>query len=338
MTGPSVSLPVSCITFSYTYTIFGETEVTRMKRFIRNESGQSAVLVVLMLTVIMGCAALGVDAGRVHIEQKDLQDAVDLAALSGAGKLPSQASARAKAAEIAAANDAVGGTLTVNTPYNGDSGKVEVIYTTTLDYTFARIIGYNTKEITVRAVAERVAVWDGEALPFVNFNDDYEENSTIYAWDKNGNGFFESIWKKEQPGSGSEYYELVFYEEPYPHFVIAYTDGICVERGKDNSIGEEMGMLWQYYKNSYIYLFSIKSELIKEGYNKNSNKDVVDIDDLVLLKVKWVGLTNKDKPTGNDYCTLEYTGEWYNVRDILDGRVVPEVLGGGGAGKVKLVE
>ena len=311
-----------------------------MKKFIRNESGQSAVLVVLMLTVILGCAALGIDSGRVHIEQQELQDAVDLAALAGAGKLPSQMNARNKAAEIAAANGATGGTLTVNTPYNGDSGKVEVIYTTTLGYTFAKVIGYNTKEITVRAVGESYAVWDGEALPFVNFNDDYEANSTIYAWDKNGNGFFESIWKKEQPGTqnGEQYYELQFFREPYPHFVIAYTDGICVTEGKDNSIGTEMGLLWNYYKNDYIYLFSIKSNLIKEGYNEKKNKDVVDIDDLVLLKVKWVGLTTKDKPTGNDYCTLEYTGEWYNVRDIVDGRVTPENLGGGGAANIRLVE
>ncbi|MCF0135864.1 MAG: hypothetical protein HUJ69_05520 [Lachnospiraceae bacterium] len=312
-----------------------------MKKLIRNEAGQSAVLVVLMLAIILGCAALGIDAGRVHIEQQDLQNAVDLAALAGASKLPSVTNARTKAEAIAAENGAVGGTLTVNTPYNGDTSKVEVIYTTTLEYTFAKVIGYDKTEITVRAVAERSAVWDGEALPFVNFNDDYEANSTIYAWDKNGNGFFESIWKKSQPGlpNSEEYYELQFYEEPYPHFVIAYRDGICVTKGKDNSIGDDMGTLWKYYKNDYIYLFSIKSDLIKEGYNKNSNKDVVDIDDLVLLKVKWVDLTNKDKPTGNDYCTLEYTGEWYNVRDIMDGLVTPENLGGGGSvGNIRLVE
>ncbi|HKY51698.1 MAG TPA: pilus assembly protein TadG-related protein [Candidatus Limnocylindria bacterium] len=50
--------------------------------FVRQDSGQTVVLVALMFTVLMGFAALGIDVGRFYSERRYVQDAVDAAALA----------------------------------------------------------------------------------------------------------------------------------------------------------------------------------------------------------------------------------------------------------------
>ena len=55
-------------------------------RFVRDDAGQTVVLVALMFTVLMGFAALGIDIGRFYSERRYIQDAVDSAALACAIK------------------------------------------------------------------------------------------------------------------------------------------------------------------------------------------------------------------------------------------------------------
>ena len=55
-------------------------------RFVRDDAGQTVVLVALMFTVLMGFAALGIDIGRFYAERRYVQDAVDSAALACAFK------------------------------------------------------------------------------------------------------------------------------------------------------------------------------------------------------------------------------------------------------------
>ncbi|MGH2491045.1 MAG: pilus assembly protein TadG-related protein, partial [Candidatus Limnocylindria bacterium] len=54
--------------------------------FVRQDSGQTVVLVALMFTVLMGFAALSIDVGRFYSERRFLQTAVDAAALACAYK------------------------------------------------------------------------------------------------------------------------------------------------------------------------------------------------------------------------------------------------------------
>ncbi len=53
--------------------------------FRADESGQVAVLVALLFTVLVGFAGLAIDAGRFYAERRSLQNAVDAAALACAG-------------------------------------------------------------------------------------------------------------------------------------------------------------------------------------------------------------------------------------------------------------
>src|SRR5437868_14261892 len=53
----------------------------------RKQAGQAIVLIALMLTVLIGMAAIGIDGGRAYALRRDLQAAVDSAALAAADTL-----------------------------------------------------------------------------------------------------------------------------------------------------------------------------------------------------------------------------------------------------------
>ena len=61
--------------------------LTRM----RNDSGQALVFVALILTVLVGMAALVIDGGSWYQADRRLQTAADAAALAGAQDLPTRA-------------------------------------------------------------------------------------------------------------------------------------------------------------------------------------------------------------------------------------------------------
>lgn len=64
---------------------------------LRDERGQSLVIVVLFLIVMLGFAALILDVGHAYLAQRRLQASVDAAALAGADGLPTVAAATALA-------------------------------------------------------------------------------------------------------------------------------------------------------------------------------------------------------------------------------------------------
>ena len=69
----------------------------------RQQSGQAIVLIALMLTVLIGMAAIGIDGGRAYAMRRDLQAAVDSAALAAADKLQ-QSGSYPSAEQAATAN------------------------------------------------------------------------------------------------------------------------------------------------------------------------------------------------------------------------------------------
>ncbi len=65
----------------------------------QNERGQVIVLLVLMMVVLLGFAALVVDVGYAYYAHRSLQSSADAAALAGAQELPNASAAEAKARE-----------------------------------------------------------------------------------------------------------------------------------------------------------------------------------------------------------------------------------------------
>jgi hypothetical protein len=74
----------------------------------RSESGQSLVITVIFLTVLLGMAVLVVDAGSWFRQHRELQATADAAALAGAQELPIHFSAAKAAAEDYASKNTTG--------------------------------------------------------------------------------------------------------------------------------------------------------------------------------------------------------------------------------------
>ena len=69
---------------------------------IRREDGQALIIMALTLVVMLGFAGLVVDIGRAYLAQRQLQTAVDAAALAGGQSLPNSTAAQTQALDYSA--------------------------------------------------------------------------------------------------------------------------------------------------------------------------------------------------------------------------------------------
>lgn len=137
-------------------------------RLRKEESGQSLVMVVLLLSVLLGFSALIVDVGLLYSEKAKLQNAADAAALAGAQMLPDQGSAESVAIDYADFNGFTISTDDVDVPYDEDDTKIKVGVSGTVPYIFARFLGLLETDVTARAVAQK-ATEGGDAFNYAVF-------------------------------------------------------------------------------------------------------------------------------------------------------------------------
>jgi Flp pilus assembly protein TadG len=126
-----------------------------IKKWFLREHGQSIILVTIALAMLCGVVALVVDVGRVSVTQGQLQNAADAAGLAAARELPSASAASTAAKKYAVYNGVLAANTTVTTPYKSNANRVEVVCKQTVDYTFAKVIGLNSTQVSARAVAEK---------------------------------------------------------------------------------------------------------------------------------------------------------------------------------------
>jgi len=253
----------------------------------KNEDGQVMVLFALLIVILLGFAALVIDVGMINFTKVSMQNAADAAALAGAQDLPNTGKAISVAKSIAESNGVDVSNIEVITPYDGNSTRIKVICTKNVEFSFAKVLGFSDADVTKHAVAKKNPKWDGEALPFINLDDDYKENSKIVAWEKTAPGDFESLWSGENPPSE---YEMFNFGNGDDHskgyFTIDYSDGITITKGTVASIKQEVGSI--YEQNKPVYIFSLSSDVIKSNkYNNLKNKDIIALEDLVLLQVTF---------------------------------------------------
>ena len=95
----------------------------------RGEGGQALIMVLLGLAAILGFVAMTIDVGLIYEGRRQQQDAADAAAIAGASAFPDSVGAIARARDWAQRNGFVDGqndaTVTVNTPYNNDTSKID---------------------------------------------------------------------------------------------------------------------------------------------------------------------------------------------------------------------
>lgn len=188
-----------------------------IRRLFKDEDGAVVVIVALALVVLLGCMALVVDAGVMYVNRSNMQNVADAAALAGAQDLPNKVNAEATAFFYAAQNgvpDPV-----VNTPYKGNSRKIEVTCTRTVPYMFARVIGFEDAVVSARSVAARslggafdYAIFQGDDDGILKLDNYLEVTGSVHSNDEvklNGSvhiieGALEAVSPDPIPVKGSD--------------------------------------------------------------------------------------------------------------------------------------
>lgn len=146
------------------------------------QKGQTLIIFALMATFLVGIAGVAIEGGLLEADRRFAQAVSDGAALAGANKLPSDATAARKTAvdyAIAGLNAGVAlplgcdpsplytadgalplkcdpspsHTLTVTTPYNGNSSDILVRLDRTVALNLAAVVGFPTAKTASRSVA-----------------------------------------------------------------------------------------------------------------------------------------------------------------------------------------
>ena len=137
----------------------------------RGEAGQTLVLVVLALPVMLGMAAIVIDVGNLFVEKRSMQQAADAAALAAAQRLPGVACDSTCQSEVATLagnysgeNLVSGGTgplppcspgITSNCYRVLGADRVEVKLTKSVSTFFGGLIGKSSYIVGARAVGSR---------------------------------------------------------------------------------------------------------------------------------------------------------------------------------------
>ena len=164
-----------------------------LRRLRRDERGNIALMFALMVPVIFGFIALGIDVGGYYADKRKLQNAADAGAIGGAFELAwGGTSYSSKATSAASANgyNAAGDTIDIDSPptsgsYTTDDGAVEVTVTSVAKTYLAQVLIPDLSfNISARAVA-RQGENDSEACVLAL-------DTSGAGVDVSGNGTFET--------------------------------------------------------------------------------------------------------------------------------------------------
>jgi Flp pilus assembly protein TadG len=131
-----------------------------------HERGQVLVLVSASIAVLLGFMALAVDVGMLWTERRHMQTAADAAAIAGAAALLAGDDVDTAGQNASALNSFSNGknttTVTINNPplsgtYAGNSNYVEAIVAQPQTAYFMRVLGYNTVDVSTRAVSGAIS-------------------------------------------------------------------------------------------------------------------------------------------------------------------------------------
>ena len=135
-----------------------------------DESGQSMLLLAMMLSVLMGFAALVIDVGMMTIERARIQGAADAAALAGARMLPGNPNAAIDDAAAYAALNGIneGEIAAINVTTTGSANDtLQIELERDVAFGFARVLGLYGATVSVSATAHTGGVVGaGKLAPF----------------------------------------------------------------------------------------------------------------------------------------------------------------------------
>lgn len=169
-----------------------------MLRLKNKDSGQAAVMFLLLIPIIIAFIGLAMDISLVFYNKAVLQDALDLSALAAVQEtVKNHGQVESTAIEYGRKNGVNANELKVKHPYNNDNYKVQLIGTRTIELTFLPIIGIKTTTISATSVAEAYlenkTVYQEKGLDYAIFSGsvdvhlDIKGNSSIVNGNIHGN-------------------------------------------------------------------------------------------------------------------------------------------------------
>lgn len=317
----------------------GELEGNEMNKFfgkIKDESGQALVIVALSVVVLFGATAMSVDLGMAYNAKAELQAAADAAALAGAQELPNATEAIKAAKSYAGFNDVEVTNVTAVTPYAYNTRQIEVTCKKEFEYFFAKVLGFDSKVIVARAVAEARLVWGKQTLPFMNIDDPYDNpiDPTIVLWEKTQTGDYEQLLNRNNHPE----YEFTYDGDKKNSTAIdcmlnGLGDGyIDIRNGLNASIDsevEDLCTLWQNNEDGFIYILSLKTiptdplnfinaRTIKEGGNVTGAS--IELSEIVLVKCSITDfvLTPVSANDRGIYLTVDQTFTPPTLQELID--------------------
>lgn len=232
-------------------------------RLRKEESGQSLVMVVLLLSVLLGFSALIVDVGLLYAEKAKLQNAADAAALAGAQVLPNKTLAEGFVETYANSN----GVLTSNISgisYPGtDNKKIKVDVMRQVPHMFASIFDLSSSSTAVIASATAIKEDGVSGLRPWAITDKYKEmvdekNKEVWTgkWLSYTYTYGLEFELKQGGGGGSNgYYGIISFD----------TQGIDASTYKENISGGYSGTI------------KINDYVNDASGNKNVKKDIEEL-------------------------------------------------------------
>jgi len=127
-----------------------------------DERGSILVIVALMMVVLLGFSALVVDVGMVYGQERKLQNALNAAALAGGKALTISILNASTDPAIAAAenNFSLNGysPSDITCSFSNSNGTIKVESTQTVNYIFAKVLGFSSSSIHLSAAATKTGV------------------------------------------------------------------------------------------------------------------------------------------------------------------------------------
>ncbi|UOF91305.1 Tad domain-containing protein [Fodinisporobacter ferrooxydans] len=123
------------------------------RRWSRKEEGTVIIIVALMMTALLGFAALVIDGGRLFLEQSKLQKALDAAVLAGAQDLPLYPDqAKQDAMQTMQANQITADQVTIS--FNTQNTYMKITAAVNETLTFAHALGFSDTPIQSTAAVQ----------------------------------------------------------------------------------------------------------------------------------------------------------------------------------------
>lgn len=134
--------------------------------FWQEEKGNVVVLVALALSALLGFAALVIDVGNLYANRAKLVNTADAAALAGVALLPENPAVAVTVAENFAEQNGVEADQ-CQVEISPNKKKITVIVSKSIDYSFARIFGLTSQNISAKAAAKVSALFSATGVvPF----------------------------------------------------------------------------------------------------------------------------------------------------------------------------